>query len=271
MEHQVSDRTSHEYEIDLRFFVTVLRKCWYWILLAALILGLGAGVYSSFFIPKSYSSTVNMYVDPNPQASGGMFNTSTADALAEIYPPVLRYSDAFARSVATEMALLTDDAGAQLFPTWTYREGENGEIVPTNWSRVRSMMSTGIKDDKIFYITMRSQNPEEAYRLAEIAASVAPGVLDATVKVGQVMVLSDPVLDTVPDSPNVLRNAILAAMIGAVLVYVAFFLRDLFDTRVYTEKALAAFDLPILGTVPYFAVADALQPKSAKSDKEVEE
>ena len=60
-------------------------------------------------------------------------------------------------------------------------------------------------------------------------------------------------------------------MIGAVLVYVAFFLRDLFDTRVYTEKALAAFALPILGTVPYFSVADALQPKSAKSDKEVEE
>ena len=270
MENQVSDRASHEYEIDLRFFVTVLRKCWYWILLAALILGLGAGVCSSFFIPKSYSSTVNMYVDPNPQASGGMFNTSTADALAEIYPPVLRYSDAFARSVATEMALLTDDAGAQLFPTWTYREGESGEIVPTNWSRVRSMMSTGIKDDKIFYITMRSQDPEEAYRLAEIAASVAPDVLDATVKVGQVTVLTDPVLDTVPDSPNVLRNAILAAMIGAVLVYVAFFLRDLFDTKVYTEKALVAFELPVLGTVPFFEAAEFTHSKSAKNGKEVE-
>ena len=270
MEHQVGDRASHEYEIDLRFFVTVLRKCWYWILLAALILGLGAGVYSSFFIPKSYSSTVNMYVDPNPQASGGMFNTSTADALAEIYPPVLRYSDAFARSVATEMALLSDDAGGQRFPVWTYKEGENGEIIPTNWGRVRSMMSTGIKDDKIFYITMRSQDPEEAYRLAEIAASVAPEVLDATVKVGQVTVLTDPVLDTAPDSPNVVRNAILAAMVGAVLVYVAFFLRDLFDNKVYTEKALAAFDLPILGTVPVFAENESLQSKSAKNDKGVQ-
>lgn len=271
MENQVGEHAAREHEIDLRFFVTVLRKCWYWVLLVALILGLAVGVYSSFFIPKSYSSTVNMYVDPNLQSSPGMFNASTAEALAEIYPPVLRYSDAFARSVAAEMVALSDDAGAQLFPAWTYREGENGEIVPTNWSRVRGMMSTGIKDDKIFYITMRSQDPEEAYHLAKIAASVAPAVLDATVKVGQVTVLTDPVLDTVPDSPNVFRNAVLAAMIGAVLVYVAFFLRDLFDTTVYTEKALTAFDLPILGTVPFFTVTDPEQLKMVKSAKGAEE
>ena len=271
MENQVGDRAAREYEIDLRFFVTVLRKCWYWILLAALVLGLAAGVYSSFFIPKSYSSTVNMYVDPNPQASPGMFNASTAEALAEIYPPVLRYSDDFARSVAAKMVALSDDTGAQLFPAWAYRTGDDGELIPTNWSRVRSMMSTGIKDDKIFYITMRSQDPEEAYMLAEIAASVAPGVLDATVQVGQVKVLTAPVLDTVPDSPNVVRNAILAAMVAAVLVYVAFFLRDLFDTTIYTEKALEAFDLPILGTVPLFASAEQSTPKVTKSEKEVAE
>ena len=168
------------------------------------------------------------------------------------------------------MALLTDDAGAQLFPTWTYREGENGEIVPTNWSRVRSMMSTGIRDEKIFYITMRSQDPEEAYHLAKIAASVAPTVLDKIVQVGQVKLLTDPVLDTVPDSPNVSRNAILAAMVGAVLVYAAFFLYNLFDTTIYTEKALSVFDLPILGTVPYFATTEPTVQKAGKAEKEVE-
>lgn len=267
MEHQVGESASRDYEIDLGFFVTVLRKCWYWIILVALVLGLAAGVYSSFFIPKSYSSTVYMYVDPNPQSSAGLFNSSTADALAEIYPPVLRYSDSFARAVAFEMVMLKDEAGEQLFPAWTYRAGENGEAVPTNWSRVRSMMSTGIRDEKIFYITMRSQDPEEAYCLAEIAASVAPLVLDETVQVGQVKLLTDPVLDTVPDSPNVSRNAILAAMIGAVLVYVAFFLRSLFDTTVYTEKTLAAFSVPILGTVPFFTT-DEQTAKTAEKEAE---
>ena len=53
MEHQVGEHAARDYEIDLGFFVTVLRKCWYWILLVALVLGLAAGVYSSFFSPKS--------------------------------------------------------------------------------------------------------------------------------------------------------------------------------------------------------------------------
>ena len=250
MENQAANDASRDYEIDLRFFVAVLRKCWYWILLVALVFGLAAGVYSSFFIPKSYSSTVYMYVDPNPQASSGLFNTSTADALAEIYPPVLRYSDSFARSVAAEMVAISNDTGEQQFPAWTYREGENGEIIPTNWSKVRSMMSTGIRDEKIFYITMRSQDPEEAYCLAEIAASVAPDVLDDIVQVGQVKLLTDPVLDTAHDSPNVKRNALLAAMIGAVLVYVAFFLRDLFDTKVYTESRLPLLTCRSLARFP---------------------
>lgn len=256
MEHQVKENTAHEYEIDLGFFVTVLRKCWYWILLVALVLGLAAGVYSSFFIPKSYSSTVCMYVDPNQHSSSGMFNSSTADALAEIYPPVLRYSDEFARSVATDMIALKNEDGTQMFPAWTYRADDDGTDVPINWSRVRSMMGTGIKDEKIFYITMRSQDPKEAYYLARIAASVAPAVLDEIVQVGQVKLLSHPVLDTAPDSPNVFRNAILAAMIGAVLVYVAFFLRALFDTTVYTEKALAAFSVPVLGAVPFYSTEE---------------
>ena len=132
------------------------------------------------------------------------------------------------------------------------------------------MMSTGIRDEKIFYITMRSQDPEEAYHLAKIAASVAPTVLDKIVQVGQVKLLTDPVLDTVPDSPNVSRNAILAAMVGAVLVYAAFFLYNLFDTTVYTEKALSVFDLPILGTVPYFTATEPGVQKAGKAEKEVE-
>ena len=251
MDNHATDSKQHENEIELRFFVTVLKKCWYWVLLAALVLGLAAGVYSSLFMAKRYSSTVNMYVDPNAQSSGGLLNSSTADALAETYPPVLRYSDEFARRVALEMALLVDEEGNQLFPSWTYDEVD-GSKVPVGWSRVRSMMSTGIKDDKIFYISMSSTDPTEAYYLAKVAKQVAPDVLNVTVGVGTVKVLSDPVLDTAADSPNVARNAILVALVAAVLVYVAFFLRDLFDTTVYTEEDLASFGLPVLGTVPSF-------------------
>lgn len=254
MENNFTEAKSRDHEIDLRFFFTVLRKCWYFVILAAVVFGLLAGVYSSFFIEKRYSSTVNMYVDPNTTASGTI-NFSTADALAATYPPVLRNSDEFKQQVALEMALAKNEDGEAAFPSWTYRDvGTPGtpELVANDWGRVGGMVTTGIKEDKIFYITIRSTDPHEAYAMAKIAVKVAPDILNDVVGVGRVMVIGYPALDTVPDSPNVLRNVALAAVVGAVLVYVVFFLIRLFDTTVYTEGDLTRFGLPVLGVVPTF-------------------
>ena len=92
--------------------------------------------------------------------------------------------------------------------------------------------------------------------------------MNEKVGVGTVKVLSDPVLDTAADSPNVMRNTALAAAVATVLVYVAFFLRDLFDTTVYTAEALAKFELPLLGTVPSFPEEEG---RTRKQKKEVNE
>ncbi len=270
MDNNHQDRVRRgDYEIDLKFFVTVLGKCWIFLLLAAVVVGLAAGVYTSFFIPKKYSSTVKMYVDPNAQSSAGSLNNSTADALAETYPPVLRHSDEFAQRVALAMAKLQRD-GEPMFPQWTYRNvgTETAPIhVADNWSRVRGMMSTGIMDTKIFYITISSTDPEEAYEMAKIAAEIAPEVLNGTVQIGIAKVIGQPMLDTVEDSPNLSRNIILAALVAVVLVYVAFFLRDLFDTTVYAVEDLLRFELPVLGAVPTFPNADGHTP-FRKNDKE---
>lgn len=265
MEHNIPETKLRDYEVDLRFFFTVFKKCWYWLVLVALLCGLAVGVFSSLFIEKQYSSTVNMYVDPNAQSSSSSLNSSTADALAATYPPVIRRSDAFAQKVALEMAKLEDENGEKAFPSWTYEtftaaSGETVEV-PKNWKRVRGMMSTGIMDDKIFYITIRSASPAEAYRLAEIAAEVAPDILNDIVGVGTVKVIGHPEQDSVPDSPNIKRNAVLAAVISAVIAYACFFFIRLFDNTVLTEADLARFNLPILGTVPTFPVDTAERDK----------
>ena len=265
MEHQANNAKGRDYEIDLKFFYTVFRKCWYWVALAAILLGLLVGVYSSAFIEKMYSSTVYMYVDPRAQSSSSSFNSSTAEALAATYPPVIRQADVFAKKVALEMALLTKEDGTQLFPSWTYETV--GEVkTAKNWGRVRGMMNTGIKDDKIFYITIRSANPEEAYRMAEIAAWVAPEILNEIVGVGKVEAIGYPVLDTTPDSPNVMRNALVAAVVAAVLLYAIFFLVYLFDTTIYIEQDLARFGLPLLGVVPTFPAEEGERDRRASKE-----
>ncbi len=267
MEHHECENKSHDYEIDLKFFFTVFRKCWYWILLAALIFGLAAGVYSSAFIPNKYSSTVNMYVDPN-NGPLGSYNSSTADALAATYPPVIRHTDEFAKEVALRMAELTDEDGEKMFSDWTYTEDADGNKVAKNWGRVFSMMGTGtIEEGRIFYITFSSTNPEEAYQMALIATEVAPEILNVIVQTGTAKPIGAPVLDTVADSPNVKRNAVVSALVGAVLAYIIFFLYRLFDTTVYGESDLSRFELPILGIVPLFPNTDEKGTKKAKGEK----
>ena len=246
MENHSADNRARNYEIDLKFFYKVFRKCWYWLLIAAILFGLIVGVYYSVFVEKRYSSTINMYVNPN--ASASTLNSSAAEALAATYPPVIRYSDDFAKEVALAMAKLTKEDGTPLFPQWTYEtvDGVDG------LSRVRSMLSAGIKDDKIFYITVRSTDPKEAFEMAKVAEEVAPKVLNRIVGAGYADVLGHPVLDSTPDSPNVGRNAMLAAMVAAVAVYAIFFLVHLFDNTVRFEGDLTRFGLPILGMVPSF-------------------
>ena len=265
MENQSADNKIRNYEIDLKFFYTVFRKCWYWLVLAAILFGLLAGVYYSLFVDKRYSSTINMYVNPN--AASSTLNSSAADALAATYPPVIRHSDTFAKNVALGMAKLTKEDGTPLFSQWTYETLPDGTELPKSWGRVRGMVSTGIKDDKIFYITIRSTSPEEAYEMAKVAVSVAPDVLNDIVGVGHVVVIGYPTLDSAPDSPNVGRNSMLAAVVGAVLVYAAFFLAHLFDNTVRFEGDLTRFGLPILGMVPSFPEEEG--DKARKHNKEV--
>ncbi len=265
MENSPVENKARTYEIDLKFFYVVFRKSWYWLLSAAIIFGLLAGIYYSVFADKRYSSTINMYVNPN--ASSATLNSSAADALAATYPPVIRHSDQFSKSVALEMAKLTKEDGSSLFSQWTYETLDDGTELANGWSRVRSMLSTGIKDDKIFYITIRSTDPTEAYEMAKVAVKVAPTVLNEIVGVGHVEVIGYPVLDAVPDSPNVARNAVIVAIVATVLVYAIFFLIHLFDNIVRFEGDLERFGLPIIGTVPTFPDADDKAHKHVKGVK----
>lgn len=262
LENNSAKNQSHDYEVDFWFFLAVFRRCWYWIVIAALLFGLATGVFSSFFIEKKYSSTVKMYVDP----SSAYFNSSAAEELAGIYTDVISDADSFAKKVALRMALLENEDGEPMFPAWKY-ETVGDTKVPTNWRRVFQMMTAVAQKDTIFYITIRSTNPQEAYQMAVIATEVAPELLNEVVGFGTAKTIGHPTLDTVPDSPNVTRNVMFAACLGAVIVYVIFFLLRLFDMTIYGEKDLSCFDLPVLGMIPLFP--DAGNEKFNRAEKEV--
>lgn len=243
---------TNESAIDLKFLMAVIRKCWYWTIIVAMIFALAMGLYAHFMIPKKYSVTITFYVDPNPLTGGTSYNYTAQEALAETYPSVLKYSHDFGTRVSQCMKEAKDEEGTLLFPEWIRRSDDQ------NMKNVLSMMTTGIREDRLFYITMTSTDPITAYYLAKFASTEAPYVLNDCVEMGTVKLLTTKfVVPTTPVSPSLRRNATLAAVVGGFLCFAAFFLHDMFDTTVYTESDLKKYNIPLLGMIPSFPVVDS--------------
>lgn len=241
-----------ESAIDLKFLSTVIRKCWYWTIIAAMVFALAMGLYTHFVIPKKYSVTITFYVDPDPLTGGTSYNYTAQEALAETYPSVLKNADDFAHRVSQCMKEARDEDGTLLFPEWGQRN-EN-----QNMNSVKSMMTTGVREDRLFYMTMTSADPITAYYLAKFASTEAPYVLNDYVQMGTVKLLTTRfVVPTTPISPSLRRNAVLAAAVGGFLCFAAFFLHDLFDTTIYTESDLKKYSIPLLGMIPSFPIVDS--------------
>ncbi len=254
MDNFNEQQNTNESTIDLKFLMAVIRKCWYWVIITAMIFALGAGLYTHFMIPKKYSVTITFYVDPTPLTGGTSYNYSAQEALAETYPSVLKYSHEFGESVAERMENAVGTDGELKFPTWK----ENASKGSQNMRSVLSMMSTGIREDRLFYITMTSTDAEMAWFLAQFAADEAPGILNNIVQMGTVTPLTTNVdMPSTPVSPSLKRNAVIAAVIGGFLCFAAFFLHDMFDTTVYTESDLKKYNIPVLGMIPSFPIADS--------------
>ena len=155
---------------------------------------------------------------------------------------VVKNSDSFLRKVA-------EQAGLSYTP-----------------SRLRSMLSVSSMGSEAFYVKVTSTDPQISYNIAQVIEDIGPSEMIKFVEAGNVKVLNPPLLSLSPDSPNIMKNVVVAAFIGAVLVYGIFVLFTMLDTRVHSEEDLRKFDIPLLGSVPTMALEEPSKKKVLKSE-----
>lgn len=228
------------FEKSIDFFA-VLRKCWYYVVIAALVFGLFAAVYTAAFVQKTYSSTVKFYVVTD-RSTAHYLNTEldAAQTLIDSYSTVLKNSDAFLSEVAAH-------SGIQYAP-----------------SSLRSMITISSMGSEAFYVKVSNSDPQKAYEIAHTIEEIGPDAMVRFVEAGNVKVLSPAKLSLSPESPNLMKNVVFAAFVGAVLVFAFFILTDLFDTRIHTEDDLQKFNIPILGSVPTMPLQSDVKKKVRK-------
>ena len=221
--------------MDTRRYFSALRKHWLAIVVATVLGGLIAGVYT-ITQPVLYEATSSVFVstekgeNPNELVQGSTFTLNTVESYAELasMPAVLN-------PVIDKLDL------------------------DTSAEKLASNISTNIRlNTVIIEVTASAGTPEGAARLANavteslstVVTSVAPTASDAipTVTLRPVADASAP---AAPSSPRYLLLILTGVFLGLLLGLIYAFGRELFDNRFRTEEDVraAAEDVSFLGAV----------------------
>ena len=214
-------------EIDLvELGYEILDKLKY-VILAAIIGILIAGVYTFKFVVPQYQAVSKLYILNSNDSVVNLSDLQLGNYLASDY---------------TEM-----------FKTWEVKEMVRRNLnLSYTYTQLDSMVKvTNPSNTRILYITATSADPQEAVDLANEYAVVISDYVARIMATERPNMLSEAILPENPISPSKARNLILGMMIGLVLsvglITVRFVMNDSIKSVDDVEKYIG---LPVLGIVP---------------------
>lgn len=217
--------------IDLTEILSAVRQHLLELIFVTLAAALVGFMASKFLMTPKYDSSALMIVntrqDVNANVTSDQINSATK--LVSTYSIIIK-SD-------TVLQQVIDNLGLNL----TYAKLNKRVTV------------AAVDDTQVMKITVQSDSPEWARQVCEQIITVAPDVIKEAVEAGSVKVISNPSLATEPVSPNIMKNTMLAAAVGFVLVISIIVLQVLLDNKINTEEDVTKYlDMTVLGVIPQY-------------------
>lgn len=217
--------------IDLTEILSAVRQHLLELIFVTLAAALVGFMASKFLMTPKYDSSALMIVntrqDVNANVTSDQINSATK--LVSTYSVIIK-SD-------TVLQQVIDNLGLNL----TYAQLNKRVTV------------AAVDDTQVMKITVQSDSPEWARQVCEQIITVAPDVIKEAVEAGSVKVISNPSLATEPVSPNIMKNTMLAAAVGFVLVIGIIVLQVLLDNKINTEEDVTKYlDMTVLGVIPQY-------------------
>ena len=268
------ETNTNEKEITLSYLIKVLKSSIIWMVIAAVVLGALAAAYTAFLVKPTYRARAEFWVSNTSSDYDYTSSAQTGAALTISSSCVeLAYQDLPARRAVTA----NDNELAKQLGFVDENGVVTDELLNSCVSYVRSMISAGKSSEEslIFYINVTAPSKDDAYYVTLAIQSVLPdtvfdliGIKDNENNV-DMLTVTTPVhsvndVKTIKDSP--VKSFIIAGFIGAVLVYVLFFVLSLLDTMIYNEQLLKEnFTQPVVGSIPSWLNNNSAN--SAKANK----
>ena len=217
-------------EIDVFAMLKTLWKRKFSIVLVALVFAIAAFGYSAFLAKKEYQSTSRIYVVSRQNQENNALTNSDLQAgsyLVKDYREIILSQDVLEKVVSDLKLDLTPKGLANKIKV----------TVPV--------------DTRIVSISVNDRVPEEASRIANSLREVAAQKIISITRVSDVTTLEEARPAIGPSSPNIRRNTVMGAGLGASLVIVVVLLIELFDDRVKRPEDIEdVMEISLLGVIP---------------------
>lgn len=215
-----------EIEIDLLEILLELKKRVLWILLAVVIGGAVFGLYKLILVPK-YSSTAMMYVLSKETTLTSLADLQIGSQLTQDYK-VMITSRPVLEKVITDLNL-----------EYSY-EGLKKKLIIEN-----------PKDTRILQLSIEEADPNLAADIVNTVAKRSSEYIGEIMEMIPPKIVEEGIAAELPVTPNVLKNAVIGALLGAVLVCAAVTLQVVMNDTIKTEEDIEKYlKISTLAEVP---------------------
>ena len=228
----------------------VFKRCVIFMLCAAVLCGVAAGLYTEYMIEKEYAVTLKFKVKA-VESTGGAGQNLSVNCVPDIVELFHNDTD-LAKAVLAKMTTVNEDG-----------KTVGVASTPANIAVLQGSMSSHYSDNSsVFSVTLTNTDPDVAFDMAVALADVAPSYFSESDKIslgtngaekGTLRLIRGAEMSdyTTPVYPNFVHNVALFALLGALLCYLIFFLVYVLDTTIRTEEDLKQIStLPVLGLIP---------------------
>lgn len=225
--------------IDIKSLFRVLRDKIVWIIVSTVAFALAAYIFSSLFITPTYRANAQLYAVVNMDENVTLPNGQVTQT--EI---VLRRN-----VISLYLATLKSNDTMKALSDWLKQSGV--EISPAQLRGSLTIVNDSENEPEVIHVSATTSDPELSYEICTAILDMAPDAVRDIYEGCSIAPLEHPDVPSGPSSPNVMRNAMIGALLGLVLSCGIIVVLHLMDTTVQDGVELAdAFEIRFLGEIP---------------------
>ena len=206
------------------------------IILSAVFMALVAFVGTKMFVTPKYTSVTKLFVmtkNDDTSASATYTDLQTGSMLTKDYMELVKSRPVLEKTISKLKLDVEPEELAEMITTET----------PT--------------DTRIMSISVTDDDPKEAKQIADTLRKAVSVQITEIMNADSVNTVEEGNLPTSPSSPNLKKNMMLGALLGALIVCAIVVLRMLTDTTLKTVDDIDRYlHLPVLAAVPYYREMD---------------